>query len=196
MYSYPGAVPGLLPADAAAAAAPLSAGTAFRQRFRNNPAVFNVLLVADPSVDLKVPVASADLARWSPWFINILDQRWVGVSTAHQLVLNACVQCLQVHMCMLVCALCVYGCGFVHVCVYVDACMCVRACVCARACSHARVCMCASVRALMLVCVLICPCSVGGHARAWESCGWMRANAQLHTPHMPYVCTCVLAPTN
>ena len=70
-----------LAGPAPARAAPASAGAAFRERFRYNPAVFNVLLVADPALDgSKVPVASADLARWSPWFAGVLDVRRVGKS--------------------------------------------------------------------------------------------------------------------
>lgn len=64
--------------EAAARASPVhaSAGAAFRARFRYNPAVFNVMLVANPAAESsKVPVASADLARWSPWFAGVLDTR-------------------------------------------------------------------------------------------------------------------------
>lgn len=44
--------------------------------WRDNAAIFNVSLVADPSAPgERVPVASADLARWSPWFAALLADR-------------------------------------------------------------------------------------------------------------------------
>ncbi|KAI8467664.1 MAG: hypothetical protein J3K34DRAFT_480720 [Monoraphidium minutum] len=69
-----GAAPGA--AGAAAAAAP-TAGAVFRERFKSNPEVFNVQLVADPGSRgaAKVPVVAADLARWSAWFAGVLEAR-------------------------------------------------------------------------------------------------------------------------